>query len=88
MLLLNRLPARSPFPLHRFDSAVFGISAVLLPAVSLIAMYIPASRAMRTTRCGLCERNSEQWKPEEHRLIQDWSKAMMADRDADLERRL
>ncbi len=48
MLLLNRLLARSPFPLHRFDSAVFGISAVLLAAVSLIAMYIPASRAMRT----------------------------------------
>jgi len=48
MLLLNRLLARSPFPLHRFDSAVFGISAVLLAAVSLIAMYIPAARAMRT----------------------------------------
>jgi predicted permease len=48
MLLLNRLLARSPFPLHRFDSAVFGISAVLLASVSLIAMYIPASRAMRT----------------------------------------
>jgi predicted permease len=48
MLLLNRLLAKSPFPLHRFDSAVFGISAVLLAAVSLIAMYIPASRAMRT----------------------------------------
>ncbi len=48
MLLLNRLLARSPFPLHRFDSAVFGISAVILAAVSLIAMYIPASRAMRT----------------------------------------
>jgi predicted permease len=48
MLLLNRFLARSPLPLHRFDSAVFGISAVLLAAVSLIAMYIPASRAMRT----------------------------------------
>jgi len=48
MLLLNRLLASSPLPLHRFDSAVFGISAVLLAAVSLIAMYIPASRAMRT----------------------------------------
>jgi predicted permease len=48
MLLLNRLLARSPFPFHRFDSAVFGISAVLLAAVSLIAMYIPASRATRT----------------------------------------
>ncbi len=48
MLLLNRLLARSPLPLHRFDSAVFGISAVLLAVVSLMAMYIPASRAMRT----------------------------------------
>jgi predicted permease len=48
MLLLNRFLVRSPLPLHRFDSAVFGISAVLLAAVSLIAMYIPASRAMRT----------------------------------------
>ena len=48
MLLLNRLLARSPFPLHRFDSAVFGISAVILAAISLIAMYIPATRAMRT----------------------------------------
>jgi ABC-type antimicrobial peptide transport system permease subunit len=48
MLLLNRLLAKSPLPLHRFDSAVFGISAVLLAAVSLLAMYIPASRAMRT----------------------------------------
>jgi len=48
LLLLNRLLASSPLPLHRFDSAVFAISAVLLAAVSLIAMYIPASRAMRT----------------------------------------
>ena len=48
MLLLNRFLAQSPYPLHRFDSAVFGISAVLVAAVSLIAMYIPASRAMRT----------------------------------------
>ena len=48
MLLLNRLLAKSPLPLHRFDLAVFGISAVLLAAVSLIAMYIPAIRAMRT----------------------------------------
>ena len=52
MLLLNRLLARSPLPLHRFDSAVFGISAVLLAAVSLIAMYIPAARAMRTDPMG------------------------------------
>ena len=48
MLLFNRLLARSPFPLHRFDLTVFGISAVLLAAVSLIALYLPAFRAMRT----------------------------------------
>jgi len=48
MLLFNRLLARSPFPLRRFDLTVFGISAVLLSAVSLIAMYLPAIRAMRT----------------------------------------
>jgi hypothetical protein len=48
LLLLNRLLATSPLPLHRFDSTVFGISAIVLAAVSLIAMYIPASRAMRT----------------------------------------
>jgi predicted permease len=48
MLLLNRFLARSPLPFHQFDSTVFGVSAILLAAVSLIAMYIPASRAMRT----------------------------------------
>jgi ABC-type antimicrobial peptide transport system permease subunit len=48
LLLLNRLLATSPLPLHRFDSTVFAISAIVLAAVSLIAMYIPASRAMRT----------------------------------------
>jgi len=49
MLLFNRLlEARSPFPLRRFDLTVFGVSAVLLAAVSLIAMYLPAFRAMRT----------------------------------------
>ena len=48
MLLFNRLLARSPFPLRRFDLTVFGASAVLLVAVSLIAMYLPAIRAMRT----------------------------------------
>jgi predicted permease len=48
MLLFNRLLARSPLPLRRFDLTVFGISAVLLAAVSLIAMYLPAFRAMRT----------------------------------------
>lgn len=48
MLLFNRLLARSPFPLHRFDGTVFGVSAALLAAVSLVAMYLPAARAMRT----------------------------------------
>ena len=48
MLLLNRLLAQSPFPLHHFDSAVFATSALMLTAVSLAASYIPASRAMRT----------------------------------------
>lgn len=48
MLLFNRLLARSPFPLRRFDLTVFGASAVLLAAVSLIAIYLPAIRAMRT----------------------------------------
>ena len=48
LLLLNRLLASSPLPLHQFDSTVFAISAILLAAVSLIAMYIPATRAMNT----------------------------------------
>ncbi len=47
MLLFSRLLARSPLPLHRVDVTVFGVSAVLLTTVSLIAMYLPASRAMR-----------------------------------------
>ena len=47
LLLFNRLLARSPLPLHPFDATVFGVSAALLAAVSLIAMYVPASRAMR-----------------------------------------
>ena len=47
MLLFNRLLARSPLPLHPFDATVFGVSAALPAAVSLIAMYVPASRAMR-----------------------------------------
>jgi len=36
---------RSPFPLRSFDGVVFGIAAVLLVAVSLAAMYLPALRA-------------------------------------------
>lgn len=53
MLFFNRLLAMSPFPLHRFDVTVFGVSAALLAAVSLLAMYIPASRAMRTDPMGV-----------------------------------
>jgi putative ABC transport system permease protein len=48
MLLFNQLLAKSPLPLRRFDLTVFGASAVLLAAVSLIAMYFPALHAMRT----------------------------------------
>jgi Transcriptional regulator PadR-like family/FtsX-like permease family len=48
LLVLNRLLAGSPLPLHQSDSTVFGISGILLTAVSLIAMYIPATRAMNT----------------------------------------
>lgn len=47
MLLFNRLLARSPLPLRPFDLTVFGISALLLAVVSMIAMYLPALRAMR-----------------------------------------
>jgi predicted permease len=47
MLLFNRLLARSPLPLRPFDATVFGVSAALLASVSLIAMHLPASRAMR-----------------------------------------
>lgn len=47
MLLFNLLLASSPFPLRRFDLTVFGVSAVPLAAVSVIAMYLPALRAMR-----------------------------------------
>jgi predicted permease len=48
MLLVNRVLATSPLALRKFDLTVFGISAVLLAAVSLIALYLPAFRAMRT----------------------------------------
>lgn len=48
MLLLNRLLARSALPLHAVDLTVFGVSAAVLATVSLIAMYLPASRATRT----------------------------------------
>jgi predicted permease len=47
MLLFTHLLARSPLPLHAVDLTVFGVSAALLATVSLTAMYLPASRAMR-----------------------------------------
>jgi predicted permease len=48
LLLFNRLLSRSPLPINRFDPTVFGSSALLLTAVSLIALYLPAYRATRT----------------------------------------
>jgi ABC-type antimicrobial peptide transport system permease subunit len=48
MLLFNRLLAKSPLPLRKFDLTVFATSALLLAVVSMIAMYLPAIRAMRT----------------------------------------
>lgn len=48
ILLLNRLLSRSSLPLHAVDLTVFGTSAALLATVSLVAMFLPASRAMRT----------------------------------------
>jgi predicted permease len=36
---------KSPFPLRSFDLPVYGIAAVLLVAVSLAAMHVPALRA-------------------------------------------
>lgn len=36
---------RSPFPVHSFDPAVFGIAGALLLLVSLAAMFLPALRA-------------------------------------------
>jgi ABC-type antimicrobial peptide transport system permease subunit len=40
-----RLIKNSPFPFRIFDASVFGIAAVLLIAVSLAGMYLPALRA-------------------------------------------
>jgi predicted permease len=40
-----RLIKNSPFPFRIFDASVFGIAAVLLVAVSLAGMYLPALRA-------------------------------------------
>jgi predicted permease len=37
----------SPFPVRTFDPAVFGIAALVLVAVSLLAMILPALRATR-----------------------------------------
>ena len=50
-----RLTKNSPYPVLGFDASVFGLAAVLLMAVSLAGMYLPALRAthvdpMRTLR--------------------------------------
>jgi ABC-type antimicrobial peptide transport system permease subunit len=42
---LTRLLKRSNLPFHSFDPLVYGIAALLLVAVSLAAMYLPALRA-------------------------------------------
>jgi ABC-type antimicrobial peptide transport system permease subunit len=43
--MFARLLKRSPFPMRSFDVAVYGIAALLLVAVSLAAMLLPAVRA-------------------------------------------
>jgi predicted permease len=43
--MFARLLKKSPFPMRSFDVAVYGISAMLLVAVSLAAMLLPAVRA-------------------------------------------
>lgn len=37
----------SPFPVRTFDPAVFGVAAVLLTVVSMVAMFLPALRATK-----------------------------------------
>jgi len=63
--VLRRLLAKSPFPLHRFDSAVFGISAVVLAAVdrraALLAHLVAgfallAAQAVAALLAGLVDR--------------------------------
>jgi ABC-type lipoprotein release transport system permease subunit len=41
----TRLLKNSPLPLRSFDVRVYGIAAALLVAISLAAMYLPATRA-------------------------------------------
>jgi len=41
----TRLLKNSPLPLRSFDLRVYGIAAALLAAISLAAMYLPATRA-------------------------------------------
>lgn len=44
-LLFKRLAARSPLPIGVFDVSLYAITAILLLAISLAAMYLPAFRA-------------------------------------------
>jgi predicted permease len=45
MWAFARLTKHSPYPTRVFDATVFGVAAVLLIAVSLAGMYLPAFRA-------------------------------------------
>ncbi|HEY2466795.1 MAG TPA: ADOP family duplicated permease [Terracidiphilus sp.] len=45
--LFTRLLKRSPLPVQSFDLSLYVITAILLVAVSLAAMYLPAIRATR-----------------------------------------
>ncbi|HTM16936.1 MAG TPA: ABC transporter permease [Terracidiphilus sp.] len=44
-LAFSRLLKRSPLPMQSFDWMVFGISALLITAISVAAMFMPALRA-------------------------------------------
>jgi predicted permease len=44
-LVFSRLLKKSPLPLQSFDWTVFAVSALLITAISLAAMFLPALRA-------------------------------------------
>ena len=46
-LAFARLIKNSPIPVRNFDATVYAIAALLLVAISLAAMYLPALRATR-----------------------------------------
>ena len=48
MWTLSRFQSGSPLPLRGFDTFVFGVSAMLLTAVSVAASWLPALRATRS----------------------------------------